>query len=180
MKTIAAGLAAALLFAGCTQTLPIKGNGAQMDIRLSSDSTGTMMETWAVHKYHDPLCEKEEKGVVLSKTMLGKGAKSLDPIRLPTDDKLTLSFFYLDARFGVNLQCGYTVTFVPVENQHYTARFAVVGNASFCSVEITNAAGQPVNVTTPEYACHAGAVPERVPNGGRGVKRAPRVTVYSR
>lgn len=173
-------LAAVLTLGGCTQTLPIKGNGAHMDVRLSNDATGTTMQIWQVLKYEDETCQKAEKGVMLSTTMFGKGKTSLDPLALPTDGKLTLAFFYLDARFGMNTQCGYTLTFLPVENEHYTARFAVSGNVSTCNVALTNQTGQPVKAIAPEYSCHDGVVAERILNGGRGVKHAQGVTVYSR
>lgn len=125
-------------------------------------------------------CQKAEKGAMLSTTMFGKGKTSLDPLALPTGVKLRLAFLYLDARFGINTQCGYTLTFSPAENEHYTARFAVTGNVSSCNVALTNQSGQPIKATTPEYACHDGAVAERSLNGERGVKHAQGVRDYSR
>lgn len=179
MMKSAAYITAALVLTGCgVQVLPIKGNGAKLDVHLSNDSTGTMMENWQLRKFDDETCEKEETGVLLSNKAFSKGRTSLDPVTLPTDNKVTLSFYYLDARVGANTQCGYTLTFVPAENQHYTARFAVTGNVSSCAVALSDAAGHPVKVTTPEYTCSAGVVAERVRNGGRGVKRYKGVTVY--
>lgn len=170
------GLTLALALSGCApvQVLPIKGNGAKMDIQLSNESTESIMKQWGVVAFQDERCEKEEKGVPLA-----KGA-SPDPITLPTDRKVTLTFGYSEVRLGANAGCVYSLTFAPVENQHYTARFSVIGNSTSCKVAISDAAGQPVTVTTPEQACMSGTVVLAQPNGQGSISVPPAVQVYSR
>lgn len=169
-------LAAALALSGCApvQVLPIKGKGAKVDIRLSTESTGSIMKQWAVLAFEDERCEKEEKGVVLA-----EGA-SPAPITLPTDRKVTLTFGYSEVRLGANAGCAYSLTFAPVENQHYTARFAIIGNSTSCKASITDAAGQPVKVTTPQQACMSGTVMLARPNGQGSINVPPSVQVLSR
>ena len=169
-------LALALALSGCApvQVLPIKGKGAMVDIQLSTESTGSIMKQWGVVAYQDERCEKEEKGVVLA-----KGA-SPAPITLPTDRKVTLTFGYSEVRLGVNAGCVYSLTFAPVENQHYTARFAIIGNSTSCKATISDAAGQIVKVTTPEQFCRSGSVALALPNGQGSISVPPSVQVYSR
>lgn len=177
--TAALCAAACCSLAGCaTQTLPITGKGAQLDIQLSNDATGSVLQSWHVRKFSSERCDKVEDGILLSKEAFSKGATSMAPITLPTGDKITLAFRYFDAHLGVNMGCNYTLTFVPVEAQHYTARFAVTGNVSSCTVAIADAAGKKIDVATPVRSCVSGSVAtDSVLNGTGRVTVPPRPAV---
>jgi hypothetical protein len=159
MKVIT-GLATMLALAGCAQvqTLPTNGKSATMDLEYSQGGSG-IMQSWGVVAYEDPRCEKEEKGVRLS-----KGAAAA-PVTLPANRPVTLTFGYSDVRLGAGAGCVYSLSFTPAENHQYKARFAIIDNAASCKAEITDRAGQPVAVTLPAQACMSGVVARAVPNG---------------
>jgi hypothetical protein len=167
-----------LSLAGCAQVLPITGQGAKLDVQLSNDATGSALQNWHVRKFDNAQCDAKQDDVLLSKRVLSHGATALDPIVLPTGNKITLGFSYFDAHLGRNMGCDYTVTFVPVEARHYTARFAITGNVSACTVAIVDAAGQAVAATSPVRSCiHGGVTTDDVRNGGGRVTVPPMPSV---
>jgi len=169
-------LALTIALSGCAtvETLPMTGNGAKMDIQTTTASTGSIMKYWSVSAYEDERCEKEEKGVNLAR------GKSLDPITLPTDRKVTLTFGYSEVRLGAGAGCVYSVAFAPAENHRYTARFAIIGDSMSCKAELSDASGQPVKVTIPEQACMSGVVALARPNGQGSYSPSRPVQVMSR
>lgn len=173
-------VAAALALTACAQSLPIKGNGANMEVRLSNESTRSYMQNWQIRAFEDERCEKEEIGVLLANKSLSRGATSLNPITLPTASKVTLGFRYLDARLGVTGVCDYAFTFTPVENQRYQAHFAVRDDAASCKVDLLDSAGRTVEVSTPAQACVAGMVATFTPNGQGNHSQAPMMRFYTK
>lgn len=175
-------VAATLALCGCNhvQTLPVQGKGAPMAITLANDSTGSIMKSWGVSAYQDPRCEKEEQGVLLAKKVYASNATALDIVTLPTGSSITLSFGYGDVRLGAGVGCGYSLAFVPMENQRYTAHFAVVDNAASCKAVITDSAGQPVRFTEPAQSCVSGIAAYAQPNGKGSISVTRPVTVISR
>lgn len=174
MKTIIC-LAALLAISGCVQvqTLPVAGKGATMDLEYSQGGGG-IMQSWGVDAFQDERCEKEEKGILLS-----KGAAPV-PITLPAGRKVTLTFGYGEVRLGAGAGCVYSLSFAPAENHHYKARFAIIDNAASCKAEITDLSGQPVAVTTPAQACMSGVVARFVPNGQGTVHVSRPPTILTR
>lgn len=180
-----AALCAAIVLslAGCAQVLPITGQGAKLDVQLSNDATGSTMQNWHVRKFDNERCDAKQDDILLSKKVLSMGATAMDPIVLPTGNKITLAFSYFDVHLGRNMGCDYTLTFVPAEAQHYTARFAVTGDVAACTVAIVDTAGRSVAETTPAHSCVHGAMPaEHLVNGkGRvSVPPMPSVIYYYR
>lgn len=154
----------ALATCGCvsTEVLAPKGPAAELAMDIESHSTGGGLgRHWNVWKYEDSACRDPEKGVRVAHKRKGKPMESL---HLPAEQPITLALWYIEANYGNNRECSYTWTFTPKTGEHYRARLAVSRDIH-CNVTLVDAAGAPVDVSTPENSCVLGVYGKRIPNG---------------
>lgn len=154
----------ALATGGCvsTEVLAPKGPAAELVMDTESHSIGGGLgRHWHVWKFKDPACSDSEKGVRVARKRKGK---PMETLHLPAEQPITLAFWYIESSFGVNRECSYTWTFTPKTGEHYSARLAVSRDIH-CNATLVDAAGAPVDVSTPLNSCVIGLYGQRIPNG---------------
>lgn len=156
--------AATLVTAGCVSTEIMVPSGASAELAMdleSNSSGGGMGQHWHVWKYQDSMCQAEEKAVRIARK---RKNKPMEILHLPADQPITLAFWYIEANFGQNRECSYTWTFTPKAGEKYRARLAV-SPAVHCNASISDNAGAPVEMLSPENSCVIGLYGQRIRNG---------------
>jgi hypothetical protein len=135
---------------------------ARTERRIDGTGDGHRLAVhWHVWKFEDHACRDPKKGVRVARK--GKG-RPIETLHLPAEQPITLAFWYIEASYGVNRECSYTWTYTPKTGERYRARLAVARDI-LCSATLVDAAGAPVEVSTPENPCAIDLYGQRVPNG---------------
>lgn len=167
---VVAALVSLLVVTGCVSTyrLPSDQSSATMSFDLSSDSTGTTGKAFILTTFDDLNCAPSKYGSKLDSKAFANDREQLGPLRVAAGKPLTFAVTYSESRFAQNRACSFTASFLPLPEQAYTVRFAVVDQSAACGLQIADGGGSEVRYEAPELSC-AETLAGKVKNGGAGI-----------